>query len=52
MAVSLIAVGLFMLEHEGLPPAVFGWIGLAGMAIHLGMQVQKIRLDNLSLIHI
>ena len=49
IAVILIAVGLFMLEHDGLPPAVLGWIGLAGMAIHLGMQIQKIRIDDANL---
>jgi 4-hydroxybenzoate polyprenyltransferase len=46
VAISFIAAGLFMLEHDGLPPAIFGWIGLAGMAIHLGMQVHRIRIDN------
>ena len=45
----MIAMGLFMLEHDGLPPAVLGWIGLAGMTIHLGMQVQKIRIDDAKL---
>ena len=46
MAMVSIAVGLLTFEHDGLPPAVFGWIGLAGMAIHLGMQVHKVRIDN------
>ncbi len=46
MAVSFLAVGLFMLEHDGLPPAILGWIGLASMAIHLVIQVYKIRIDD------
>ena len=46
IAIILIAMGLFMLEHDGLRSALFGWIGLTGMAIHLGMQVKKIRINN------
>ena len=49
IAVGLIATGLFMLEHDGLPPVMLGWVGLAGMAINLGMQIYKIRIDNAEL---
>ena len=42
-------MGLFMLEHDGLPPVMLGWAGLAGMAINLGMQIYKIRIDNAEL---
>ncbi len=49
MAISLIAAGLFLLEDDGLPPTIMGWAGLASMAIHLGMQVHKIRIDNSAL---
>ena len=49
IAVGLIAMGLFMLEHDGLPPVMLGWAGLAGMAINLGMQIYKIRIDNAEL---
>ena len=46
IAISLIATGLFMLEHDGFPTVMLGWVGLAGMAINLGMQIHKIRIDN------
>ena len=49
IAVGLIATGLFMLEHDGFPPVMLGWFGLAGMAINLGMQIYKIRIDNAQL---
>ena len=49
IAVSLIATGLFMLEHDGFTPVIIGWVGLAGMAINLGMQIYKIRIDNAEL---
>ena len=38
-----------MLEHDGLPPVMLGWVGLAGMAINLSMQIYKIRIDNAEL---
>ena len=38
-----------MFEHDGLTPVMLGWIGLAGMAINLGMQIYKIRIDSAKL---
>ena len=49
IAESLIATGLLMLKHDGFPPVMLGWVGLAGMAINLGMQIYKIRIDNAEL---
>ena len=49
IAIGLIATGLFMLKHYGFPPVMLGWVGLAGMAINLGMQTYKIRIDNTKL---
>ena len=49
IAVGLIATGLFMLEHDGFPPVMLGWVGLTGMAINLGMQIYKIRIDKAQL---
>lgn len=49
IAVGLIAIGLFMLKHDGFPPVMLGWVGLAGMAINLGMQIYKIRINNAEL---
>ena len=46
IALGLIATGLFMLKHDGFPPVMLGWVGIAGMAINLGMQIYKIRIDN------
>ena len=46
IAIGLIATGLFMLKHDGFPPVMLGWAGIAGMAINLGMQIYKIRIDN------
>ena len=49
IAIGLIATGLFMLKHYGFPPVMLGWVGLAGMAINLGMQIYTIRIDNAEL---
>ena len=46
VAICLIATGLFMLKHDGFPPVILGWLGLVGMAIHLGLQIRKICIDN------
>ncbi len=49
IALGSIATGLFMLKHDGFPPVMLGWVGLAGMAINLGMQIYKIRTNNAKL---
>ncbi len=49
MAISFIAVGLFMREHLEQQPVILGWVGLAAMALHLGVQIYKIRIDDAEL---
>ena len=49
IALGLIATGLFMLNYDGFFTVMIGWVGLAGMAINLGMQTYKIRIDNTEL---
>ncbi len=49
IATSLLAVGLFIRGHEVSQPVVMGWVGLAAMAIHLGAQIRKIRIDDAKL---
>jgi 4-hydroxybenzoate polyprenyltransferase len=49
IAIGLIAVGLFLHGNDEFQSVILGWVGLAGMAIHLGIQIQKIRIDNAEL---
>ena len=49
IAVGLIAIGLFLLGYYEFQPLMFGWAGLASMAIHLGVQVYKVRTDDAEL---
>ena len=49
ISIALIAMGLFMHGHEEFQPVILGWVGLAGMATHLGTQAYKIRIDNAQL---
>ena len=49
IAIGLLSVGLFMRGHEESQPVIMGWVGLAAMAIHLGIQIYKIRIDDAKL---
>jgi 4-hydroxybenzoate polyprenyltransferase len=49
IAIGLIATGLLLFEHDGFTPVMLGWIGLASMAINLGMQIYRIRIDSAKL---
>ena len=46
LAIALIAAGLFLIDQ---PPVFAGWAGLAAMALHLGHQIFKLRLDDAGL---
>ena len=49
VAISFMAAALFTRGHNEFQPVIMGWAGLAGMAIHLGVQIYKIRIDNTKL---
>jgi len=49
IAIVLIATGLFVRGHNELQPVIMGWVGLGGMAIHLGAQTHKIRNNDAKL---
>lgn len=46
IAISSIAFGLFLRGHFEQQPVTIGWVGLAAMATHLGLQIYKIRVDD------
>ena len=43
LAIGLIAAGLLGFDHQ---PVVAAWFGLAGMAVHLGDQIWRLKSDN------
>ena len=49
IAIALIAMGLFMHGQYEFQPVILGWVGLIGMATHLGIQAYKIRIDSAQL---
>ena len=49
VAIGFMAVALFTRGHNEFQPVIMGWAGLVGMAIHLGIQIHKIRIDNTKL---
>ena len=46
VAIGFMAVALFTRGHNEFQPVIMGWAGLVGMAIHLSIQIYKIRIDN------
>ena len=43
LAIGLIAAGLLGFDHQ---PVVAAWFGLAGMAVHLGNQIWRLKSDD------
>jgi 4-hydroxybenzoate polyprenyltransferase len=43
LAIGLIAAGLLGFNHQ---PIVAAWFGLAGMAVHLGHQIRRLKGDD------
>ena len=43
LAIGLIAAGLLGFDHQ---PIAAAWFGLAGMAVHLGHQIWRLRVDD------
>ena len=46
LAIGLIAAGLLGFDHQ---PIVAAWFGLAGMAVHLGHQIWRLKSDDAAL---
>ena len=49
VAIGFMVLALFTRGHNEFQPVIIGWAGLAGMAIHLSIQIHKIRIDDTKL---